>query len=225
MHRRNVLWGVRITLIVLLTLIFILVFTIPTKDKSPDIEQPCPTSEVLPTTVPELTTEVVETTIEETEVQETVPETSEVTETTSPPETVAETEFVSFYSYTEEELDLLARLIDSEGGSESYDTKLKIGSVVMNRVDDPSFPNTIQEVIYQKSQFSVTILTIDGIPMIDYPADEESYLAARQILDYGSVLPSTVQVFYAYYCNEPWVTSRVVYERSDNTIFAHIYGG
>ena len=47
---------------------------------------------------------------------------------------------ISVYDYTEEELDLLARLIYSEGGIESYDTQLKIGSVVMNRVDDPYFP-------------------------------------------------------------------------------------
>lgn len=152
------------------------------------------------------------------------PESTEIQEpTTEPIPEVTEPE--SYYSYTEKELDLLARLIFSEGGGESYETKLKIGSVVMNRVEDPKFPDTIREVIYQKGQFSVTVVKIDGVIMIDRPADEESYRAAKEVLDYGSVLPSNVQVFYAVYCREPWVTSRATYEVSDNTVFAHIYRG
>ena len=152
------------------------------------------------------------------------PEAPEPTEIPVPTEVVEE-EFVPYYEYTEEELDLLARLIYSEGGGESYETKLKIASVVMNRVEDSNFPDTIRGVIYQKSQFSVTTVKINGVVMIDRPADEESKKAAKEILDYGSILPSTVQVFYATYCKESWVTSRATYEVCDNTVFAHIYRG
>lgn len=146
---------------------------------------------------------------------------------TEPPEVpeAEEIEFVSYYPYTEEELDLLARLVFSESGGESYDTKLRVASVVMNRVVDPYFPNTIREVIYQENQFAVTTHKINGVVMIDRPADEESYKAAKEILDFGSILPSEVQVFYAKYCDEAWVTSRVTYEICDNTVFAYIYGG
>lgn len=134
-------------------------------------------------------------------------------------------EFKSYYTYTEEELDLLSRLIEAEGGAESYDTKLKIGSVVMNRVSDPDFPDTIREVIYEKNQFSVTTIKINGVTMIDRPADEDSKMAAREILDYGSILPPDVQVFYAKSCKEPWVTSRKTYEVCDSTVFAYTYKG
>ena len=138
------------------------------------------------------------------------------------PET-EETEFVSYYDYTEEELDLLARLISAEGETESYKTKLWIGSVVMNRVEDSNFPDTIREVIYQESQFSVTTHKIDDVVMIDRPASDESLRAAREVLDYGSVLPHDVQVFYADWCTERWVNSRKTYEVSDSTVFAYIY--
>ena len=139
----------------------------------------------------------------------------------------SEDEFKSYYTYTEDELDLLSRLIYSEGGTESYETKLKIGSVVMNRVSDPDFPDSIWEVIYQKNQFSVTTTKIDGVIMIDRPADEESKRAAKEVLDYGSILPPDVQVFYAEYIKgeKNWVTSRKVYEVCDNTVFAYIYEG
>lgn len=139
------------------------------------------------------------------------------------PEQEAE-EFKSAYTYTEEELDLLSRLIYSEGGTESYKTKLKIGSVVMNRVEDPDFPDTIREVIYDKNQFSVTTTKINGVIMIDRPADEESKKAAKEVLDHGSILPSDVQVFYADgKCDGNWVTTREVYKVSDKTVFAYIY--
>ena len=199
--------------VVLIALIFL---CSPSKDRNHRQEE-----FILPTMVPHVTDE---------------PDESETTETVEPVEIpepileetsveIEEPEFVSYYTYTEEELDLLARLVFSESGGEDYDTKLKVASVVMNRVEDSYFPNTIEEVIYQPSQFSVTVITIDGVVMIDRPADEESYKAAKEVLDYGSILPSTVQVFYATYCTEPWVNSRATYEICGNTVFAHIYGG
>ena len=146
-------------------------------------------------------------------------------ELTSPVSSTEETvvEITPVYTYTEEELDLLARLIYSEGGIESYDTQLKIGSVVMNRVDDPYFPNTIREVIYQKNQFSVTFTKLDGVIMIDRPADEEAKKAALEILTYGSVLPPKVQVFYEKSITTGWVASRETYGTFDHTTFAYIY--
>lgn len=127
------------------------------------------------------------------------------------------------YTYTNGELDLLARLIHAEGGSESYDTQLKIGSVVMNRVDDPDFPDTIREVIYQPNQFSVTYTKVDGVIMIDRPADEEAKEAALEVLTYGSILPSKVQVFYEKSITSGWVASRQPYGTFDHTTFAYIY--
>lgn len=158
---------------------------------------------------------------------ETVPtaSTTAVVKTTQPTTTTTteETKPTSAYDYTEEELDLLARLIYSEGGNTSYDTQLMIGSVVMNRVDDPNFPDTIREVIYQDNQFSVTFIRIDGVVMIDRPASEESKQAALEILTYGSILPQKVQVFYLSSITSGWVASREPYKKSDNVQFSYIY--
>lgn len=48
---------------------------------------------------------------------------------------------------------LLAKIIQVEVGYESYQSQLAVGSVIMNRVNDKRFPNTIREVIYQRGQF------------------------------------------------------------------------
>lgn len=49
---------------------------------------------------------------------------------------------------------LLGAIIECEAGSEPYEGKLAVGSVVMNRVKSSYFPNTISGVIYQGGQFS-----------------------------------------------------------------------
>lgn len=56
---------------------------------------------------------------------------------------------------TEREKQLLAQLVHSEAGIESYEVMRCVVDVVLNRVDNSAFPNTIEEVIYQPGQFSV----------------------------------------------------------------------
>lgn len=53
-----------------------------------------------------------------------------------------------------DDVTLLAAIIQCEAGGCSYEGKLAVGAVVMNRVKSSSFPNTISGVIYQRGQFS-----------------------------------------------------------------------
>ena len=52
------------------------------------------------------------------------------------------------------ELELLASIIFCEAGNQSYEGQVAVGAVVMNRVNSTSYPNTIEEVIYQSGQFT-----------------------------------------------------------------------
>lgn len=55
---------------------------------------------------------------------------------------------------TGEDIDLMAKLVSAESIGEPYDGKVAVASVVLNRTLNPSFPNTIKEVIFQKNAFS-----------------------------------------------------------------------
>lgn len=55
--------------------------------------------------------------------------------------------------YSEADLRLLSCLIYCEAGSESYNGKLAVGIVVMNRKSSSRFPNTVKGVIFQRYQF------------------------------------------------------------------------
>lgn len=56
-------------------------------------------------------------------------------------------------SVTEEELELLALVAMAEAEGESEEGQRLVIDVVLNRVDDPHFPDTIYDVIYQPNQF------------------------------------------------------------------------
>ena len=47
----------------------------------------------------------------------------------------------------------LARTLYTLGQGESYDTLLKLGSVVMNRVESPWYPDTVKDVLGEPHQF------------------------------------------------------------------------
>lgn len=51
-------------------------------------------------------------------------------------------------------LQVLSAIIECEACIEPYEGKIAVGSVIMNRVKSDKFPNTMLEVIHQKSQFS-----------------------------------------------------------------------
>lgn len=57
------------------------------------------------------------------------------------------------YAYTDEELLLLAGIIEAEAGSSHYPGMVAVGSVVMNRIESPRYDNTIEGVIYAEGQF------------------------------------------------------------------------
>lgn len=52
------------------------------------------------------------------------------------------------------DVELLAALIHCEAGGESYEGQLAVGSVVMNRVRSPGYPNTLDGVIFASGQFT-----------------------------------------------------------------------
>jgi peptidoglycan hydrolase CwlO-like protein len=57
-------------------------------------------------------------------------------------------------SYTNQELDMLAAIVECEAGNQPYEGRLAVASVVLNRVNNPRWPNTISEVLYQANQFT-----------------------------------------------------------------------
>ena len=56
------------------------------------------------------------------------------------------------YDITEEELDILQRIVEAEAGGEDEEGKLLVANVVLNRVNSDQFPDTVKEVVLQRSE-------------------------------------------------------------------------
>lgn len=80
----------------------------------------------------------------------TVKPTKQPTETQIPTESPEELEEEAFYDSLEE----LAICVEAEAGNQELLGKRMVVDVILNRVDDPDWPNTIKEVIEQKYAFS-----------------------------------------------------------------------
>ena len=78
----------------------------------------------------------------------------------------------------EDDLYLLAKIIECEARYESYEGKVAVGAVVLNRVMSERFPDTIKGVIFQKGQFQPIT---DGGWNSKEPS-EQSYRAAGEAL-------------------------------------------
>lgn len=142
-------------------------------------------------------------------VKETAQEFETETETETEPSNSIEEETQTELEtkYTEDDFELLARVIEAEAGGESDYHKLCVGTVVMNRVDSEKYPSTIEGVIYQPGQYQcVTNSHINNEP------SESSYEAAESILDGRRMFRSSV-VYQAEF-----IQGKVV-EKVGNTYF------
>lgn len=89
--------------------------------------------------------------------------------------------------YTDEELEIMARVISGEAQNESELVKYYVGGVVLNRVKSKYYPNTIEDVVFQKGQYQCTW---DG--NYDREPSDDCYEIAEDLLVNGSTLPEDV---------------------------------
>ncbi|MCK8816474.1 cell wall hydrolase [Natroniella sulfidigena] len=84
---------------------------------------------------------------------------------------------VLYHTVSDEEVELLARIIHGEARGEPYIGQVAVGAVVLNRVIDSYFPDDIEAVIYQSGQFSPVF---DG--QINLTPNRTAYRAAEAAL-------------------------------------------
>ncbi len=100
------------------------------------------------------------------------------------------------YNASSSELDIFAALLDCEAGA-SYEYRLAVATVIMNRVESSKFPNTITGVIYESGQFSPT-WTGKLDRQLASGASSLSYQVAQDAID-GMRLESVSSCYYFLY--------------------------
>ncbi len=92
----------------------------------------------------------------------------------------------------DEDIYLLAKIIYGEAQTETFHGRLAVGTVVLNRVEDPRFPDTIKQVIYSPNQFTVTTLE----KWNDMEPDQDSIEAAEKLLNGYRSFRSSILFYY-----------------------------
>lgn len=111
----------------------------------------------------------------------------------------------------QDDIDLLARLIFAEANTLSYEAQSYAGSVVINRVNSNSYPNTIEGVIYQSGQYACVS---DGHLAKATPT-ETQYDLAEDLIENGSYIPAKV-VYQAEF-----LQGSGLYKQIGNTYFCY----
>lgn len=123
--------------------------------------------------------------------------------------------------YTHEDLMLLARIIHAEARGESFDGKVAVGAVILNRTQDPAFPKTIREVIYQEINGVYQFTPVaDG--SINLPPDGESIRAAEEALRGRDPTNGALFFYNPVIARDRWIRTLPVVRRIGNHIFATV---
>ena len=101
------------------------------------------------------------------------------------------------------DIQLMARAINGEARGEPYEGQVAVGAVILNRVKDSRFPNSISGVIYQSGAFDAVR---DG--QINLSPDSTAKKAAQDALNgwdpsYGAI----------YYFNPSTATNKWIWSR------------
>ncbi len=132
-----------------------------------------------------------------------------------PARTTAPTEPASRGVSRSDDVNLLARTIFAEAKGEPYEGKVAVGAVILNRVRNPAFPNTMAGVVYQPCAFEpVKNGAINQAP------DDEAFRAARDALNGWDPTSGAL-----YFWNPATATSRWIWTRTITLrIGKHVFG-
>jgi spore germination cell wall hydrolase CwlJ-like protein len=130
------------------------------------------------------------------------------------------------------QLNCLTNNIYFEAATEPYEGKLAVAQVVLNRANNPNFPSTVCEVVYQRTftpthilvcQFSWTCLK--NMVVRDKYAWEESEIVARKALTEGivhdKIAATNAMYYHADYVNPKWNNSKVVAKIGRHIFYAY----
>lgn len=103
------------------------------------------------------------------------------------------------------DIQLMARAINGEARGEPYEGQVAVGAVILNRVKNSQFPNTIAGVIYQSGAFTAVS---DG--QINHPIAEDStvFKAARDAMNGWDPTSGCIYYFNPNTATNKWIWSR-----------------
>ncbi len=111
--------------------------------------------------------------------------------------------------YGEEDLYWLSRIISAESRGEPLLGQLAVGNVVLNRVADTQFPNTIKSVIFDQKNGVQFEPTENGTVYLEPTAN--SLMAAKMVLEGADVVGDCLYFFAPALSKGTWIVNNRTY--------------
>lgn len=105
--------------------------------------------------------------------------------------------------YAQGDVALLAKVISAEARGEPYSGQVAVGAVILNRIEHPSFPNSISGVVYEPGAFTCMV---DG--QINQPIADSAYRAARDAMNGSDPTGGAIYYFNPATATSAWIWSR-----------------
>lgn len=122
-------------------------------------------------------------------------------------------------SISAEEKDLFARLVEAEAKGESYEGKVAVATVVLNRVDSTEFPNTVTEVINEVVGDAYAFSPVQN-GEINKPASDEAIQAVEEALTRQDRLNDCIYFYNPDIATDSWIRTRETVKTIGNHVFA-----
>ena len=105
--------------------------------------------------------------------------------------------------FSDSDVALLARTISAEARGEPYTGQVAVGAVILNRIEHPSFPDTLAGVIYQPGAFSCLN---DG--QFNEPVADSAKRAAQDAINGWDPSGGAIYYFNPKTATNKWIWSR-----------------
>lgn len=138
---------------------------------------------------------------------------NEALETAAADEELAATAATMSYS---EKVSLLSRLIQAEAEAEPYIGKVAVGAVLMNRVNNSQFPNSLGGVIYQSGAFE----SVSNGRIWAISPTSETTKAAQAAMNGWDPTYGAIYFWNPYKPVNKWMWTRTITVQYYNHIFA-----
>jgi len=132
-------------------------------------------------------------------------------EAAGPAKTIRQT---SHRGFSSNDLKMMANAVYGEARGEPYEGQVAVAAVILNRVDNPSFPNTPSGVIFQPGAFTAVA---DG--QIWLTPNESAMKAVQDALNGWDPSDGCIYYFNPVTATSKWIWSRPQYKRIGKHIF------
>lgn len=114
------------------------------------------------------------------------------------------------------EVQLLGRIISAEARGEPYLGQIGVGAVILNRIESPSFPDTLSGVIYEGGAFTAIV---DG--QFNEPVADSALKAAKEALNGQDPTGGAIYYYNPKKTSNAFIISRPIIKQIGSHLFCN----